>query len=238
VIDELNIVIRIFVWVVPVIYAITLHEVAHGAVASYLGDTTARDAGRLSMNPFQHIDPVGSIVVPIFLLWISGFIFGWAKPVPVNENNLNSPKRDMILVAVAGPLANFFMSLFWAIIMKVGYALLATWSEVGLLFIYMGAAGIFINAAVMLLNLLPFPPLDGGRILTGLLPNRFSQMLRKVEPWGFVILVTMIITGFISKLVWPMMVVEMAIVTHIVSTPTELFIEALRVLLGKFDLVQ
>ncbi len=234
--DDLNIGIRIFVWAVPVMYAITLHEVAHGAVAYYLGDATAKRAGRLSLNPLKHVDLVGSITIPVLLLWFSGFIFGWAKPVPVNEKNLNFPKRDMVLVAAAGPVANFIMSIIWAIIMKLGYMLSATQPDAGLILVYMGAAGIFINAAVMMLNLLPLPPLDGGRILTGLLPERSSQMLSKVEPWGLMILVIMIITGLVAKIVWPMIVVQMTVVTHLVDTPAELFINALRVLLGESDL--
>lgn len=219
-------------------YAITLHEVAHGAVAYYLGDATAKRAGRLSLNPLKHVDLVGSITIPVLLLWFSGFIFGWAKPVPVNEKNLNFPKRDMVLVAAAGPVANFIMSIIWAIIMKLGYMLSATQPDSGLILVYMGAAGIFINAAVMILNLLPLPPLDGGRILTGLLPERTSQMLSKVEPWGLMILVIMIITGLVAKIVWPMIVVQMTVVTHLVDTPAELFINALRVLLGESDLSQ
>jgi len=236
--DELNISIRILAWTVPVIYAITLHEVAHGTVAYYLGDVTAKRAGRLTINPLKHVDPVGSIIIPVFLLWFSGFIFGWAKPVPVNEKNLSSPKRDIILVAAAGPAANFVMSIIWAIVMKLGYMLSVTQPDAGLILVYMGAAGIFINAAVMMLNLLPLPPLDGGRILIGLLPERFSLLIRKIEPWGFVILVAMIITGLVAKILWPMMVVEMTLVTHLVNTPAELFINALRVLLGESKFVQ
>jgi len=234
---DIDIGIRILAWVVPVITAITLHEVAHGAMAYYLGDTTAKRAGRLSINPFKHVDPVGSIAIPVFLFWISGFIFGWAKPVPVFEKNLNNPGRDMILVAAAGPLANFIMSVMWAAIMKLGYILSATYADVGLILVYMGSAGIFINAAVMMLNLLPFPPLDGGRILIGLLPKPYSQALAKVEPWGFVILVVMIIFGVVAKLIWPMMVVEMAAVTYMLDTPAELFLDALRFLLGDSNLV-
>lgn len=236
--DELNIALRIFIWVVPVIYAIALHEVAHGAVACYLGDDTARQTGRLSLNPLKHVDPVGSIVIPAFLLWFSGFVFGWAKPVPVNQKNLNSPRRDMILVAAAGPFANLIMSVMWALFMKLGYELSATYPELGSGLIYMGAAGVFINSAVMMLNLLPFPPLDGGRIMIGLLPDRFSRVLRKVEPWGFAILLVMIVTGLVAKIVWPMMSVQMAAVTYLVDTPAGLLVSALRVLLGESELVQ
>lgn len=228
----MDITIRLLIWVVPVVTAITLHEVAHGAVAYYLGDTSAKRAGRLSINPFKHVDPVGSLVIPVFLFWSSGFIFGWAKPVPVNQKNLNSPDRDMIFVAVAGPMANFLMSIIWAVIMNLGYTLSGVLPDIGLLLIYMGAAGIFINSAIMMLNLLPFPPLDGGRVLMSLLPEQYARVLGKVEPWGFVILVAMILTGLIAKIVWPMMVVEMAAVTYLLDTPAELFLNALRYLFG------
>jgi Zn-dependent protease len=237
VLDDLSFTVKLLAWLVPVIFAITLHEVAHGVMASYLGDVTAKRAGRLSINPLKHLDPVGSIVIPVFLLWFSGFIFGWAKPVPVDEKNLNFPKRDMILVAAAGPVANLIMSMIWALIMKLGYTLSDGQPEVGLVLLYMGAAGIFINAAVMMFNLLPFPPLDGGRILIGLLPERYSRLLREIETWGFVILVLMIITGLAAKIVWPMMVVEMASVTYLVDIPAEPFINALRFLLGESELV-
>jgi Zn-dependent protease len=229
---------KILIWLVPVVTAITLHEVAHGAVAYYFGDTTAKCAERLSINPIKHVDPVGSLVIPVFLFWVSGFIFGWAKPVPVNEKNLNSPGRDMILVAAAGPIANFIMSIIWAVIMKLGYVLLDTQPDVGLILVYMGAAGIFINAAIMMLNLLPFPPLDGGRILIGLLPKPYSQALTKVEPWGFTILIVMIVTGLVAEVVWPMMVIEMAAVTYLLDTPADLFLNALSFLLGESDLLQ
>ena len=236
--DELSIITRIFAWAVPVIYAITLHEVAHGAVAYYFGDDEAKRAGRLSLNPLKHVDPIGSIVMPFFLLWISGFIFGWAKPVPVNQEKLNNPKRDMVLVAAAGPAANLLMSVFWAIMMKLGYTISSGYPGFGLLLIYMGAAGVFINAAVMTLNLLPFPPLDGGRILIGLLPQRYGQLLSRVEPWGFLLLVMLILTGVVAKIIWPMMVLEMAAVTYLVDTPAQLFINALSMLLGESELVK
>lgn len=236
--EDLTIAVRILLWIVPVIYAITLHEVAHGAVAYYFGDNTAKNAGRLSINPLKHIDPIGSLAIPVLLLWSSGFIFGWAKPVPVNQNNLMAGKRHMMLVAAAGPAANFVMSLFWALIMKLGYIFSSTDADIGLVLIYMGAAGVFINAAVMMLNLLPFPPLDGGRILIEWLPERYSRVLRAIEPWGFFILVLMIVTGLVAKIVWPMMVLEMATVTYILDTPTGLLINALRVLLGEAGLAE
>jgi len=231
--DDLSLITRVLLWIVPVVFAISAHEVAHGFVAFYLGDNTAHRMGRLTLNPFKHLDLIGSVFVPVLLLLFSGFVFGWAKPVPVKAVNLHYPKRDMIMVAVAGPAANLIMSLIWAVIMKLGYELSVNYPDIGLVLIYMGAAGVFINAAVMMLNLLPFPPLDGGCILIGLLPERFSLALSRVEPWGFIILVLMIISGLVAKIIWPMMMVEMAAVTWLVDTPVGLFIGALRTLLGE-----
>jgi Zn-dependent protease len=220
-------------WAVPVMCAVSVHEVMHGMVASYLGDNTARRMGRLSLNPLRHVDLLGSIVVPVVLLWISGFVFGWARAVPVNVQNLENPGRDMIFVAVAGPLANFLMSLLWAIIMKLGIGVSASLPVTGLVLVYMGAAGVFINTAIMMLNLLPLPPLDGGRILAGLIPDRFGRWLIRIEPWGFPILLVMIIAGLAGKLIWPMMVVGMAVVTYVVDIPVDLLTDALWVLLGE-----
>lgn len=230
--DVLNLPVRILLWAVPVIFAVSVHEIAHGLVAGYFGDNTARRLGRLSLNPFRHVDPIGSIVVPGVLLWISGFVFGWARPVPVNVQNLNNPGLDMIFVAAAGPFANLLMSLFWAFVMKLGVWVSASLPAAGVVMVYLGAAGVFINAAIMMLNLLPLPPLDGGRILTGLMPDRVARLLIRIEPWGFPILLVMIIAGLAGKLIWPMMVVGMAVATHLADIPVDLLTTALRVLLG------
>lgn len=201
--DELTLVGRIAIWALPVIFAITVHEVAHGWVASKLGDQTARIMGRLTLNPIKHIDLVGTIIVPAALLILGGFMFGWAKPVPVHWNNLNNPKRDMVYVAVAGPLANLLMAIAWGGLMKIGIMLGSSNAFISEPLIYMSYAGIFINAVLMMLNLLPLLPLDGGRIVAGLLPNSLSYQFSKLERFGFPILVVIIAMGWLSAILGP-----------------------------------
>lgn len=187
----------------PLLFAITLHEVAHGWMARRLGDRTAEMLGRLSLNPIKHIDPVGTVLVPGILLFVGGFIFGWAKPVPVDARNLRNPKRDMAVVAAVGPLANLGMALIWALIAKIGLMLAAVspWASVPL--ILMGKVGIFLNLILMVLNLLPLPPLDGGRVLVGLLPDHLAVKVARIEPYGFFILVGLLVTGYLGKIIGP-----------------------------------
>jgi Zn-dependent protease len=201
--DELTLAGRIAVWVLPVIFAITVHEVAHGWMASKLGDNTAKSLGRLTLNPIRHMDLGGTVIVPAVLLFLGGFIFGWAKPVPVNWNNLKNPKRDMIYVAIAGPLANLCMAIAWGILIKIGYMIGSDNEFVSAPLIYMGYAGIFINAVLMMLNLLPILPLDGGRVLAGLLPDKLSYQFSKLERLGFPILVVIIAMGWLTKILGP-----------------------------------
>lgn len=229
---ELNLLLKMIIWAVPVVFAITLHEVAHGITAVYFGDNTAKEMGRLTANPLKHIDPLGSIVIPIVMIWLSPFIFGWARPVPVNAQNLIQPGRDMIFVAMAGPLANFLMSLFWAFVMKVGILVSINYDSTGFLLITMGAAGVFINIAIMMLNLLPLPPLDGGRILIGLLPERSASWISKIEPFGLPILVVLIFAGLAGKIVWPLMVFGMAVSTQLTAVPVDVLTDALWLLFG------
>lgn len=186
---------RIILWIIPVVFAITLHEVAHGLSAYHLGDSTAKSLNRLSLNPLRHIDPVGSIAVPFILLFFSNFIFGWAKPVPIIFNNLNNPRRDMILVAAAGPLANALMAIFWALCFKLGISNIFGSVVFNDFLIFTSAAGILINSALMMLNLLPLLPLDGGRILNGLLPDKYSYWHAKTERFGLPILIILIVSG-------------------------------------------
>jgi len=174
----------IAVAILPLLFAITVHEVAHGWVAKQFGDPTAQRLGRLTLNPLKHIDPLGTILVPGLLLMLGGFVFGWAKPVPVTWENLRHPKRDMAIVAAAGPMANLIMALIWAVIARIGIQL-GTTSWAGLPMQYMGFIGIQINAIFMILNLLPLPPLDGGRVAVGLLPGPMAWQLSRVEPFGF-----------------------------------------------------
>ena len=185
------------IWALPVLFAITLHEVAHGWVARALGDDTAARAGRLSLNPIKHIDPVGTILVPAVLLMLGGFLFGWAKPVPVAMNKLPHPRRDMALVAMAGPLSNLAMALLWGLLLKLALAQnpeSALWIGLRL----MATAGIVINLVLMVLNLLPIPPLDGGRVLNGLLPEAWARKVDRLEPYGLVILVVLMATGMLG----------------------------------------
>lgn len=202
---ELSLVQKIAVWILPVLFAITVHEVAHGWMALRLGDPTAKMLGRLTLNPFRHIDLVGTVVVPLVMLLLpGGFIFGWAKPVPVTWKNLRSPKRDMALVALAGPMANLLMAIAWGIIAKIGFMLVLTAPFLGQPMIYMGSAGILINIVLMVLNLLPLPPLDGGRIVAGILPGPMAYQFSRIEPFGFFILLALLVTGILSQILGPL----------------------------------
>lgn len=201
--DDLNALQRISIWILPVIFAITVHEVAHGWVAKRLGDPTAERLGRLTLNPIKHIDPIGTLVVPGVLLLLGGFIFGWAKPVPVTYENLRNPKRDMALVAVAGPGVNFVMAVLWAAVAKLATVLPETAQWFAMPMMYMGIAGIMINLVLMVLNLLPLPPLDGGLVAAGLLPGPWAWQLNRLEPYGFFILLALMITGLLGQLLTP-----------------------------------
>lgn len=201
--QEMNLVQVIAVWALPVLFAITVHEVSHGWVAKLLGDPTAMMLGRLTLNPFKHIDPIGTVIVPLVLLMLGGFIFGWAKPVPVTYENLRNPKRDMALVAAAGPISNLIMAIGWALVMKIGFVMGDSMSWLAWPLIYMGQAGIVINAILMLLNLLPVPPLDGGRVLAGVLPGPWAWQLGRIEPYGLIIMVILLATGLLGKILGP-----------------------------------
>ncbi|MDH5633458.1 MAG: site-2 protease family protein [Gammaproteobacteria bacterium] len=187
----------------PLVYAIVLHEVAHGWVANRLGDDTALRAGRLTLNPVRHIDLVGTIIVPLVLLLTAGFAFGWAKPVPVNFGRLHQPRRDMVLVAVAGPAANLLMAGFWVLVLKLAAMLAHTTPDASLALFYMALFGIIINAILMIFNLIPLPPADGGRIAVGILPRPAAMLLARIEPFGLIILVILLATGILGKLLNP-----------------------------------
>lgn len=208
---SLNIVQKIAIWAVPVVFAITLHEVAHGLVAWRLGDPTAKMVGRLSLNPIRHVDLVGTILVPLGLLLLSSFfgggafLFGWAKPVPIGVRNLKKQRRDMALVSVAGPLANLLMATFWALMIRVGLGLSGTWPALSTPLTLAGAAGVSINSLLCLFNLLPLPPLDGGRMLSTLLPPRLSSRYDRIEPFGFIILLLLLYIGVLGMVLAPLM---------------------------------
>jgi Zn-dependent protease len=200
---EVSLVQQISAWLMPVLLAVTVHETAHGWVARLFGDKTAEMQGRLTLNPIKHIDPVGTIIVPgLMLLLPGGFVFGWAKPVPVDWRNLKRPKQDMAWVAAAGPMSNLLMALAWALLARFSMGLPAeSWMKAPLLF--MGVAGIFINTILMVLNLLPLPPLDGGRVVTGLLPSPYAYRFARIEPYGFFILLALLMTGVLGVVMWP-----------------------------------
>ncbi len=200
---EFSVLQKITVWVLPVLFAITVHEVAHGWVASRLGDMTAKMLGRLTLNPFKHIDPIGTVVLPAVTLIFAGFFFGYAKPVPVTYENLRRPKRDMALVALAGPMSNLIMALLWVLWIKMAILMIETFPSAALFMIATGIAGIMVNLILMVLNMLPLPPLDGGRVLTGLLPMPYSAYVAKIEPYGFFILIALLLMGLLGKIIWP-----------------------------------
>ncbi|OIR11046.1 peptidase family M50 [mine drainage metagenome] len=172
---------------IPVLFAITLHEAAHGYAARHFGDLTAYQQGRISLNPMHHIDPIGTILLPLLTLFVGGILFGWAKPVPVNFAALRRPKQDMFWVALAGPASNLAMALIWGLMIKL--ALMFPGNYFAEPLIGMSQIGVTINAVLLVLNLLPLPPLDGGRIAISLLPHRQAYKLSKVEPYGMVILI-------------------------------------------------
>ena len=206
----------IAIYALPVIFAITLHEAAHGYVAKHYGDLTAYAQGRVTLNPLRHIDPLGTIIVPLLLIAVgSHYIFGWAKPVPVNFANLRRPKRDMLWVAAAGPGANLLMAFLWALVIKFGLAMPE--SDLAEPMILMGKAGILINAILLVLNLLPLPPLDGGRIAVSLLPRRIAYRFSQIEPYGFIILLILLFTGVLGAVIGPFIIITIRMVAWFVG---------------------
>ena len=198
------------IWALPVLFAITLHEAAHGYAARHFGDRTAELAGRISLNPLRHIDPVGTLLVPALILVTSYFaagsamIFGWAKPVPVNFGRLRNPLRDMMWVAAAGPAVNFLMALGWAALLKLAVVMPENMYTLPLG--QMAVTGINVNLVLMVLNLLPLPPLDGGRIAVSLLPHRLAFRFAQLERWGFPILLVLLFTGILGAVMNPLVV--------------------------------
>lgn len=204
--DKLTIVQKIAVWILPVIFAITVHEAAHGWVAKKYGDNTASMLGRLTVNPIKHIDWLGTIIIPgLLLLTGTGFIFGWAKPVPVDARNFKKPRHDMAMVALAGPVSNLLMAVGWALVARIGITIGTSAENVALPLIYTGIAGISINLVLALINLLPIPPLDGSRVLTGILPSRLAWQYNQLERYGFIILLILLYTKVLNTLLaYPM----------------------------------
>lgn len=199
---ELTFVGKIAVYALPVIFAITVHEAAHGYAARHFGDMTAAAAGRISLNPLRHIDPIGTILVPLLTLLAGGILFGWAKPVPVNFGRLHHPKRDMLWVAAAGPGSNLAMAILWALAYKIAGGLPAS---VAVPLTLMAQAGVMINTVLMVLNLLPLPPLDGGRIAVSLLPPRAALKFAQLERWGLPILLALLFSGTLDRILQPLL---------------------------------
>lgn len=214
--DFANIIQTIAVYALPVLFAITVHEAAHGYVARHFGDNTAWLLGRVTLNPIKHIDPVGTIVMPLVLYIATAgtFLFGYAKPVPVRFGHLRNPKRHMVWVALAGPGANLVQAILWGVLF---YLLQGT----GLtedFFLKMCRAGLLVNVVMFVFNLFPLPPLDGGRILVGLLPHKQAELLSRIEPWGFFVVMALILAGVLSKF-WmqPLMAATYAVIQLLLS---------------------
>jgi Zn-dependent protease len=195
---------KIALYAIPTIFAITLHEAAHGYVAKHFGDYTAYQQGRISLNPLVHIDPIGTIVMPIVLVLVTAgqFVFGWAKPVPVNFSNLRNPKRDMLWVAAAGPGANLCMALLWGLVFRLSLLLPTNYFSYPLH--RMAIGGVEINLVLLFLNLIPIPPLDGGRIAVSLLPNRLAYRFAMIEPYGFIIIIALLATRVLAVIIGPL----------------------------------
>ena len=210
---ELTIIQKLSAYALPVIFAITVHEAAHGYAARYFGDMTAHYLGRISLNPLKHIDPMGTVLLPAILYIMSSpFLFGWAKPVPVNFSNLRDPKKNMLWVALAGPASNLIMAIFWTIIL-VRIDLFPSQAELFLR--VMSLAGIQINIVLMVLNLLPLPPLDGGRVAVSLLPHPWSNKLASIEQYGFFILIFLLFSGLLSGILTPLINISTSIIFSI-----------------------
>lgn len=219
---------KIAVWIVPILLAVTVHEAAHGWAAKQFGDRTAMMLGRLTLNPIKHIDPVGTLLLPMLMLLMGGFVFGWAKPVPVTWENLRNPKRDMAFVALAGPLANLGMAVLWMLVVHLGFWLTDIGSGAARPLVYMGGAGMVINVVLMVLNLMPLPPLDGGRVVVSLLPNRLSWQYGRIEPYGMWIILGLFFTGILGMVLWPFILGAETVLCYAGQIPLAAFDQIVR----------
>jgi len=212
----------ILIYALPVLFAITVHEAAHGYAARHFGDDTAYKLGRITLNPIKHIDPVGTILIPLMLLFATkgAFLFGYAKPVPVRFDQLGNPKRDMVWVALAGPASNLIQALGWGLLLVVLHGM----GVRELFFLKMCQGGVLVNVVMFVLNLFPLPPLDGGRVLVGLLPNRQAALVARIEPWGFFIVIALLLMGVVSTF-WmqPLMALTYGLLDIILTPFTWLF---------------
>jgi Zn-dependent protease len=206
-----------FLWAIPVIFAITLHEVSHGWVAKLCGDNTASMLGRLTLNPLKHIDLFGSVILPVLLFWVSQghFVFGWAKPVPIDWRNLRSPRRDVAIVALAGPMANLLMALAWTLMSLLGLGIEGSSPWISAILVHMGIIGLQFNLVLMVFNLLPIPPLDGSRVITSLLPVKMAYRYNSIERFGFFIVLILLVTGILGSILLPVVSSLMLIILNI-----------------------
>lgn len=209
---DLTVIQKIAIYALPVIFAITVHEAAHGYAAKHFGDMTAFNAGRITLNPLKHIDMFGTIILPALTVMLGGILFGWAKPVPVDFRRLHNPKKDMLWVAAAGPASNFVMAVFWALVMKFSVNAPETFV---LPMALMAKAGVTINIVLMVLNLLPLPPLDGGRIAVSLLPIKLARPFAQIERYGFIILIILLFSGVLGKILEPLINLVYALISTI-----------------------
>lgn len=209
---QFNLIQTILIYAIPLLFAITLHEVSHGYIAYKLGDPTAKMLGRLTLNPIKHIDLVGTIIVPAITVWLGGFIFGWAKPVPITWRNLKHARRDMAFVALAGPLSNLLMAILWGAIAKAGMMLEAHQIISGVAMVAMGKIGIYVNCILAVLNLLPLQPLDGGRVASSLLPRKLSYYFDRLEPYGIIVLLALLVTHVLGFIIDPPLALLVALI--------------------------
>jgi Zn-dependent protease len=202
---ELSLIQKITICIIPILTAVTIHEAAHAMVAHYFGDSTAKMLGRLSLNPMKHIDPLGTIIFPLTMAVLTQFhfIFGWAKPVPINQNQLKNPRRDMIFVALAGPMSNIIMAFLWALCWKLSLHWNVQTSKIALFLLFTAQAGIVFNIILAILNLIPLPPLDGSRVVSNLLSPKYAITYDKIEPFGYLILIVLLFTGVLNVIIAP-----------------------------------
>jgi Zn-dependent protease len=215
--SEIPLIQKIVIYAIPIIFAITVHEVAHGWVASKLGDPTAKMLGRLTLNPIKHMDPIGTVVLPLIMIILTPYAFGWAKPVPVDWRNLRQPRRDMALVAVAGPAANLLMLIFWSLFLVFVSSMSAFPAYLNQLLNAMASMGIIINIVLIALNMLPLPPLDGSRIVAAFLSPSMAIKYHQLERWGLPILIVLIFTGVLSKILGPMVAFMLSLVQNLLT---------------------
>ncbi len=211
---DLTILQKIVIYAIPLIFAVTVHEVSHGYFALKYGDSTAKTLGRLTLNPIKHIDVIGTIIIPLIGLIFGGFIFGWAKPVPVNFGRLRNPKKDMFWVCLAGPLSNFIMYLIWILFLKLALVINPYF---GTPLSYMAYAGISINISLMLINLIPILPLDGGRMVFSMLPTQMAFKFARLEPYGMIIILLLIFTGALFVIIKPLYAYFMSLIPILIQ---------------------